>query len=70
MTPDQTVTTGTQTGTCPDCGGPLNQRIEGFRPITEQERRQLTTAAIRVLGLCRNPACPGRALAFPGQRTA
>jgi hypothetical protein len=46
--------------TCPDCGGPLTFRIEGFRPFTAEERSRLTPDAIRVLGLCTDRDCPGR----------
>lgn len=63
MVNDQTVA---GTGVCPDCGGTLNYRIEGFRPVTAEERNRLTPAAIRALGFCTNGSCPGkRAVAEP-----
>jgi hypothetical protein len=54
--------------TCPDCGGPLNLTIEGFRPATVDEQLRLTPEAIRVLGLCPDVGCSGRSR-LPGQRS-
>ena len=53
--------------TCPDCGGQLRSRIEGFRPFTPEERSRLTPETIRVLGLCADRNCPGRRR-VPSQR--
>ena len=44
--------------TCPDCGGQLHFRIEGFRPFTPEELTRLTPETIRVLGLCADRNCP------------
>lgn len=45
--------------TCPDCGGPLTHRIEGFRPATDEELSRLSAASLRLMNLCTNPACSG-----------
>lgn len=54
---------------CPDCGGTLTRRIEGFRPATPEEQVRLTPEVIRLLGLCSNDRCPGKGR-VPRQRSA
>lgn len=53
---------------CPDCGGQLNSKIEGFRPATSEELGRLSPETVRLLGLCTNPECPGRTR-VPHQRS-
>ena len=53
--------------TCPDCGSPLEHRIEGFRPATDEELSRLTAASIRLMNLCTNDVCRDR-FRVPAQR--